>query len=338
MVEPASVFSSTNHYSPTTRHPPNVVSPLLSGCFSGLPRNATMGLTIKLPPEATLHRADDRGVTIPGVAIVPTAENMPHVSRFEVELVGSSTQPQQGEVYRAAEKLRLGYPKLEYRSGKEVALRQQMSVPLNRVILEDPIPPGARFALTVQVWYYDSDAQGRPNVSAGLRGPVRGSSTLTPAVLPVTPGPAPTAGPCRMELDPPHLALIDRGEPGLVTVRVANRPADVHPRLALADSFPDAPALAAGLKALLASELKRAPEQAPGGWEVWRAELALQLEPEARRLLWERSQGGPLEVAARAELPGKLSQELSLGLLCQEDVFKGLIAIDFGTSNSTVTL
>jgi hypothetical protein len=25
-------------------------------------------------------------------------------------------------------------------------------------------------------------------------------------------------------------------------------------------------------------------------------------------------------------------------LLCQEDVFKGLIAMDFGTSNSTVTL
>src|SRR5262249_38153284 len=30
--------------------------------------------------------------------------------------------------------------------------------------------------------------------------------------------------------------------------------------------------------------------------------------------------------------------ELTVGLLCQEDVFKGLMAIDFGTSNSTVTL
>src|SRR5262249_28003871 len=85
--------------------------------------------------------------------------------------------------------------------------------------------------------------------------------------------------------------------------------------------------------ALLAAELKRAPELAPGGWEVWRTELALQLEPEARRLLWERSQGGPLEVAARAEVPGKASAELTLRLLCQEDIFKGLIAIDFGTSN-----
>src|SRR5262249_2388349 len=75
-----------------------------------------------------------------------------------------------------------------------------------------------------------------------------------------------------------------------------------------------------------------------GGWEVWRAELALQLEPEARRLLWERSQGGPLEGACRAEVPGKAAAELVLGLLCQEDGFKGLIAIAFGTSNSTVTL
>ena len=67
-------------------------------------------------------------------------------------------------------------------------------------------------------------------------------------------------------------------------------------------------------------------------------ELALALEPEARRLLWERSQGGPLDVAARAEVPGKAAHELTLRLLCQEDVFKGLVAIYFGTSNSTVTL
>jgi hypothetical protein len=296
-----------------------------------------MGLTIKLAPEATLHRTEDGGVTIPGVAIVPTAENMPHITKFEVEIVGSSTQPQQGEVYHVAEKLRLGYPKLEYRSGKEVALRQQMTVPLTRVVLKDPIPPGARFALTVQVWYYDSDAQGRPNVSAGLKGPVRGSSILTPAFTPVMPGGV-SQGPCRLELEPAHLTLIDRGEPADLTVRVANRPPDKLPRLALADSFPDAPQLAAGLMALLTAELTRAPESASGGWEVWRTELALQLEPEARRLLWERSQGGPLEVAARAEVPGKASQELTLRLLCQEDVFKGLIAIDFGTSNSTVTL
>src|SRR5262249_40065059 len=40
----------------------------------------------------------------------------------------------------------------------------------------------------------------------------------------------------------------------------------------------------------------------------------------------------------RAEVPGKASCELPLRLFCQEDVFKGLIAMDFGTSNSTVTL
>ena len=34
-------------------------------------------------------RADDGGVSLPGVAIVPTAENMPHVSKFEVEIAGS---------------------------------------------------------------------------------------------------------------------------------------------------------------------------------------------------------------------------------------------------------
>jgi hypothetical protein len=297
-----------------------------------------MGLTIKIPPEFQLHRGDDRAVTLPGVAIVPTAENMPHVAKFEVDVVGSSTQPLQGETYRVADKLKFGYPKLEYRSGKEVALRQQMSVPLNRVVLEDPVPAGARFALTAQVWYYDSDAQGRPNVSAGLKGPVRGSSILTPVFVAAAHGASPVGGPCRLEVEPSHLTLVDRGEPAALALRAVNRPADVFPRLVLADSFPDAAPLGAALTALLGAELKRSAEPAPGGGELWRAELSLQLEPEARRLLWERSQVGPLEVAARAELPGKAAAELTLRLLTQEDIFKGLIAIDFGTSNSTVTL
>jgi hypothetical protein len=297
-----------------------------------------MGLTIKIPPEFQLHRGDDRAAALPGVAIVPTAENMPHVAKFEVDIVGSSTQPLQGETYRVAEKLKLGYPKLEYRSGKEVALRQQMSVPLNRVVLEDPVPAGARFALTAQVWYYDSDAQGRPNASAGLKGPVRGSCILTPVLVAAAHGVSPGVGPCRLEVEPSHLTLVDRGEPAALALRIVNRPADVFPRLVLADSFLDAAPLGAALTALLGAELKRSADPAPGGGELWRAELTLQLEPDARRLLWERSQVGPLEVAARAELPGKAAAELTLRLLTQEDVFKGLMAMDFGTSNSTVTL
>jgi hypothetical protein len=242
-------------------------------------------------------------------------------------------------MYKVAEKLKLGYPKLDYRLGKEVALRQQMTVPLNRVVLEDPIPASARFVLTVQVWYYDSDARGRPNVSGGLKGPIRGSTILTPALASAGHGTSSqAAGPCRMELEPAHLTLVDRGEAVGLTVRIANRPAAALPRLVLEDSFPDAPQLGTELTTLLNAELKRSADPLSGDWEIWRTELTLQLEPEARRLLWERSLGGPLEVAARAEVPGKASAELLLRLLCQEDVFKGLMAIDFGTSNSTVTL
>jgi hypothetical protein len=294
-----------------------------------------MGLTVKLPPEFGLHRADDRSVALPGIAIVPTAENMPHVARIEVEVVGASTAARPAEVARVTDRLKQGYPRLEYRPGKEVALRQQMTVPVNRVVLDDPIPPGARFTLTAQVWYYDSDAQGRAAVSTGLKGPVKGTSVLAPGLATVS---AQTGGPCRVDVDPAHLTLVDRGEPATLTVRVSNRPADARPRLALAEALPDAAPLGAALAAMLTAELTRSPEPAADGGEVWKAELALQLEPDARRLLWERSQGGPFEVAGRAEVPGAASCELTLRLLCQEDVFKGLIAIDFGTSNSTVTL
>ena len=56
--------------------------------------------------------------------------------------------------------------------------------------------------------------------------------------------------------------------------------------------------------------------------------IGLQLEPEARRALWERSLGGSLEVPVRAEVPGKASCELHVRLLCQEDVI--LIALLLG--------
>jgi hypothetical protein len=297
-----------------------------------------MGLTIRIAPEFQLDVAEDRGVTLPGITLLPTPENLPHVKRFEVEVTGRSTPlSQEGEVDRIAGRLKLGYPKLEYRPGKEVALRQQMTVPLNRVILEGKIPQGARFTLTAEVWYYDSDAQGRPNTAAGVQGPERATSVLLltpPAVVAAVAAPA---GPCRVEAEPAQLALVDRGEPVGLTVRVANRPADAVPRLVLADLFHDVPQLGAALTAVVGTPLQREADPGPG-WEAWRAELSLQLEPDARRALWERSLGGALEVTVRAEVPGKASCEVPVRLLCQEDVFKGLMAMDFGTSNSTVTL
>jgi hypothetical protein len=297
-----------------------------------------MGLTIKTSPEFPLDVAEDRSVTLPAITLVPTSENMPHIKKFEVDIVGRSTPlSQEADVDKIAGRLKLGFPKFEYRSGKEVALRQQMTVPLNRVVLEGKVPEGARFTLTAQVWYYDSDAQGRPNGSAGAQGPVKSTSVLmltsAPYAIPVQ-----TGGTCRIEVEPGTLTLVDRGDPAALTIRIANRPPDVAPRLVLADLFADAPELGAALTALLSTGLKRSPEPPAGGWETWRAEFALQLEPDARRALWERSMGGALEATARVEVPPKASCELVLRLLCQEDVFKGLIAMDFGTSNSTVTL
>src|SRR5262249_52134223 len=176
------------------------------------------------------------------------------------------------------------------------------------------------------------------NTGAGLRGPVKASSVLLLAAPQHAPAASHSPGEaCRIEVEPAELTLVDRGEPAELTVRVVNRPADLPPRLVLADALPDPPALEAGLTALLAEGLKRDPE-APAGAETWRAKWALQLVPEARRQLWERTQGGPLEVAVRVEVPGRAAAEAVVRLLCQEDVFKGLIAMDFGTSNSTVTL
>jgi hypothetical protein len=298
-----------------------------------------MGLNIHTAGEFPLEPASDRSVTLPAIALLSTPENMPHVKKFEVEISGRATPLfQEAEVDRIAGKLKLGYPKLDYRPGKEVALRQQMTVPLNRVFLDERIPAGARFHLTVQVWYYDSDARGSPNTAAGLKGPVKATSVLLAAGQHSAAGSPLVAGTCRIEAEPAEVTLVDRGDPAELTVRITSRPPDAPPRLVLADALPDAPELEAGLRGLLAEGLKRPANAPPGAAETWRAEWALQLVPAARRQLWERTQTGPLEVTVRAEVPGKAAAEVGLRLLCQEDVFKGLIAIDFGTSNSTVTL
>jgi hypothetical protein len=296
-----------------------------------------MGLTIKTAPQVALEQAGDRSVALPGIALVPTPENMPHIKKFQVDIaVRAVPRGQETDAGRVADKLKLGYPSLEYRPGKEVALRQQMTVPINRVVLDGKVPIGAAFTMTVQVWYLDSDAQGRPNAAAGVKGPIQATSVLSLGA-PGAAAPGPTGGPCRIEAEPHQLALVDRGDTATLTVHVTNRPPDTAPRMALVDTFADAPELAAGLATLLSGGLTRAAD-GPGGVETWRAELALQLEPDARRLLWERSQGGPLEVNARVEVPGRAAGEFVLRLLCQEDVFKGLVAMDFGTSNSTITL
>jgi hypothetical protein len=299
-----------------------------------------MGLTIKTAPEAQLDLGSDRSALLPSIAIMPTPENLPHIKRFEVEIAARSAPlAQEAEVARIADKLKLGYPRLDYRPSKEVALRQQMTVPLNRVVLDGPLPAGARFTLTVQVWYFDSDAQGRPNSSAGLRGPVQNTSVLILGSLPAAQGrTGGTGGSCQITVEPAQLTLVDRGDPAILTVHIENRPPDLVPRLLLTDALADAPELAAGLTNLVAGGLKRTADAPAGNTETWRAELALQLDPIARRLLWERSQGGPLEVNARVEVPGKTACDLVLRLMCQEDLFKGLIAMDFGTSNSTITL
>jgi hypothetical protein len=297
-----------------------------------------MGLTIKMAPQVLLDPAGDRSVALPGIAIVPTPENMPHIKKFQVDIAGRSwPRGQEAEVSRVADKLRLGYPSLEYRPGKEVALRQQMTVPINRVVLEGKVAAGVAFTMTVQVWYLDSDAQGRPNAAGGVKGPFQATSVLTLGAPAAAALAGAAGGACRIEAEPAQFALVDRGDTASLTVRVTNRPSDTPPRMALVDTFADAPELAAGLATLLSGGLTRAAD-GPAGVETWRAELALQLEPEARRLLWERSQGGPLEVNARVEVPGRAACEFVLRLLCQEDVFKGLVAMDFGTSNSTITL
>src|SRR5262245_53638362 len=261
-----------------------------------------MGLVIQTAGEFPLEQANDRSVALPGIALLSTPENMPHVKTLEVEVSGRATPlGQEAEVNRIAEKLRLGYPKLDYRPGKEVALRQQLTVPLNRVFLDERIPAGARFNLAVQVWYYDSDPQGRPNTAGGLKGPVKASTVLLSAGQHSAAGPSLRGGP-RVEVEPAELTLVDRGEPAELTIRITNRPADAAPRLVLADTLPDAPELEAGLKALVAEGLTRGGDAPAGGAEAWRARCALQLVPAARRQLWERAQSGPLDVTVRVEV------------------------------------
>jgi hypothetical protein len=191
--------------------------------------------------------------------------------------------------------------------------------------------------------------------------------SLTIRVRHQSPEPDEDVKPCRLVMDPDYqparsivldprsLTLVEgqRSPKGLtITVVDRNDPAVKAEKLAPKIVWRDPGALAAlpGLKAALSAAIAKpklieAPGQ-PGGsarFEVTFPEVILSEteRPALAALLKDAGPGGvvgPWRLPILVKVPGALDAEFLLGVEPRQDSFKGQLAIDFGTVNTTITV
>lgn len=138
---------------------------------------------------------------------------------------------------------------------------------------------------------------------------------------------------------PADLRVVDGGETQVVTVSVTGPPPDAPPSLKVKvsdDAVPDA------IRRQVSDALARASSRAfvverGDGYTKYEIGVGISLDEQGTRALSEvinKSLALPVEV----ETPGVEGCEFRLKLVSLEPVFPGRMAIDFGTSASTVTL
>jgi hypothetical protein len=160
---------------------------------------------------------------------------------------------------------------------------------------------------------------------------------LQPA-QPPAPAAEPGPRPCQLDLTPTAVVLRDGGASALLSVAAHHRPSDRPPRLRLRQK-PDG--VADLLRALeqLEGTTFRGPLPGDGpGVEKWSAELSLALPAAARDQLKGLAAYEPLSLACQVVVDGAAEADFLLRVAPHETAYPGLVAMDLGTSSSTVTL
>ena len=217
---------------------------------------------------------------------------------------------------------------------KPVQLHERRAISAGRIRDAGPLDSKAACELRVTVHYYETDAEGKP------RGELQ-TATKTCALYAGAAHAKPVLQVANTEL------ALTIGESISQTVEVTN-PGDATPRLALLHpetvAAPDDPALARlspiahELRAAFEAALKVAPRTLPSvpGRADFRFPIAIKLPDAARQVLEKLDH--PLAVPMAATLDGASPRQWLLKLAPKSKVFPGWVVIDFGTTNSTVTV
>ena len=301
-----------------------------------------MALKIQLTDRHPLS-VDAEGVVLPEIVLMGTADNVPHMRRITFEVSGQPLELVQA--LRATFKDRAF--KTPYKLDKQASLGKHH--------LKEDLPADTKVQLQVRVDYYDSDNAGNPphmapdgTADTRLR-TARGSCLLLPG--------------CVVLAEPVELPLMEGGNRAVLRIQVERGPADARPRVRvkdpenlphpqirqkLLDLFNVSPTRVAASETQVSVTRHRSSVPGRGAALVYKQSteqdllcfelpLQIQLSEEAKKALLQATKKGPLCVPLVTEVPGGLCEH-SLLLKCHEESYKGWVAIDFGTSNSTVTL
>lgn len=141
---------------------------------------------------------------------------------------------------------------------------------------------------------------------------------------------------CRVTVEPEELTLIEGGKQAHLTIRVPRLPPSVQPRIVLEPMPGIDESLHAAIKQGLIWSISRLHGSAQSGI-VFRASTSLQLNHVDKRKLLDLLRNEPLELSVRTVVEGQSVAHV-IKLVTQEKTFPGWLAIDFGTSNSSVTV
>lgn len=260
----------------------------------------------------------------PEVNLLPV-KTLPLISRVEVQVTGTP------EV--VASRLQTGYFSKTF--PKPVQLSEPKAWGSGRIPNANPLPHSAVCELRVTVGYFDAGTDGRPV------GPER---VVTEVCL-LHSGPVPDRPPELVVRNRELQVLVGRAGSQAVEVRNAHdgepKLALVYPDTVLAPDDPAGPRLAAvlsELKAALEAAVGRAPARSdtnPLAPEFrWPVEVRL---PEAVKGAVAEVEGG-LSVPVEVTYPKAKAARWLLKVEAESKVFPGWVVIDFGTTNSTVTV
>ncbi|MDY7004542.1 MAG: molecular chaperone [Cyanobacteriota bacterium] len=98
---------------------------------------------------------DDKVLELPVIEITPSSNNIPHISSVSISVEGNPPE--------LAAKIKSAYR--EVTSAKPIELSIPRRLRQQNCQLEEPLPTDISCTLTVEVEYFDSDAEGNPNLS-----------------------------------------------------------------------------------------------------------------------------------------------------------------------------
>jgi hypothetical protein len=301
-----------------------------------------MSLKIDLIDVFQLRLAAPRQLPLPRINLKPDGPGSPpHLVSVKTTVTGQPSQ--------LARAVQAAYPSPVLKTPlKLIEARPLVKDPM--AAFDGPLPRDANLQMVVEATYYDSDALGQPILTepgpknklvSALRS-VRQHSLLQtrppqPPTLEVTPYD------CDVQI---LLTTGVRAEPAIITIKVNNPIAGSIPRMVV--RTPDAvrdPETRQVLIDTVQSPLVRQSVRESDGQETYVASLELRLTDASKQALAKETNARPLTIGLAAELPGPTADaaplavvEHQLTLRCDEGDFPGWLAIDFGTSNSTVTI